>query len=138
MPTQVIIPVLGEAIAEAQLVTGLKEPGQVVQRGDELAELETDKATLTVECPANGVLLSVFATPGATVFPGQVIAIVGQPGEQIDIPSSSEPSISEQTVKASSDPIDIQVGEKSQRVSPAARQLAKEMNIDLDLVSAAT
>jgi len=137
MPTQVIIPVLGEAIAEAQLVTWLKEPGQLVQRGDELAELETDKATLTVECPANGVLLSIFASPGEKVFPGQVIAAVGQPGEQIDIPSSTNLSISKQTVETRSDPIEMHVGGRSQRVSPAARQLAKEMNIDLDLVAAA-
>ena len=135
MSTQVLIPILGEAIVDAQLVTWFKEPGQIVQRGDELAELETDKATLTVECPANGVLLSVLTSPGARVFPGQVIAIVGQPGEEVPALSSTELTKPEHDLRSISDPIENQIGEREKRVSPAARKLAREAGIDLSMVT---
>jgi len=132
MATRVIVPVLGEAIAEATLVNWLKHPGDPVSRGDELAELETDKATLTIECPANGVLLEVLVQPGTTVMPGQLLAIVGRPGEQVTIetpvaPTGSVPSIA----LAIETPIEESAASGDQRVSPAARRMARHLGVDL-------
>ncbi|MFZ1767790.1 MAG: lipoyl domain-containing protein, partial [Caldilinea sp.] len=78
MATQIIVPVMGEAIGEARLAVWLKQVGDPVRRGDELAELETDKATLTLECPADGVLLEILIGEGAMVNTGQLLAQVGR------------------------------------------------------------
>src|SRR5512134_3010942 len=74
MAIQVLVPVMGEAIGEARLATWLKRVGDPVRRGDELAELETDKAVLMLECPADGVLLEILVPAGAMVTTGQLLA----------------------------------------------------------------
>ena len=78
MATQVLVPVMGEAIGEARLATWLKRVGEPVRRGDELAELETDKSVLMLECPADGVLLEIVVEAGAMVATGQLLAQVGR------------------------------------------------------------
>ena len=89
MATQVLVPVMGEAIGEARLSAWLKAVGDPVRRGDELAELETDKAVLMLECPADGVLLEILAAAGAMVTTGQLLAQVGKPGEQAPVVAAS-------------------------------------------------
>lgn len=140
MAVQVLIPVLGEAITEAHLVNWLKVTGETVKRGDELAELETDKATLVLECPGNGTLLSILIEAGSTVYPGQVAAIVGKPGEEKAEQSFGEPN---QTDDHGQDVIlptavpsqaNHQVDDRN-RVSPAARRRAQELGIDISLIT---
>ena len=81
MATPILVPILGEAIGEARVVAWLKQPGDTVRRGDELAELETDKAILALECPAEGVLLDILVSEGTLVATGQLLAHVGHLGE---------------------------------------------------------
>ena len=64
MATQMIVPILGESIQEATLTRWLKAAGEPVRRGEEIAEIETAKASMTLECPANGVLLEIRAALG--------------------------------------------------------------------------
>jgi pyruvate dehydrogenase E2 component (dihydrolipoamide acetyltransferase) len=167
MSTRVLVPTLGEAISEAVLTAWLFSQGDPVRRGDEIAELETDKATLTLESPANGVLLSILVPQGTTVTPGQVLAWIGKPGEAVEVepePSASESagslSRSAQSLlrgivpnpednpgvdqPASQAPAQtwaetLPTGEKepriSQRVSPAARRLARQLGVELAEVS---
>ena len=85
MATQVLVPVMGEAIGEARIAAWLKRVGDPVRRGDELAELETDKAVLMLECPADGVLLEILVAAGAMVTTGELLAQIGRPGEQAPI-----------------------------------------------------
>ena len=81
MPTEVKLPHLGESIDSAVVVAWHKSAGDGVKRGDELADLETDKATLSLEAPKNGVLLAIVADEGKTVYIGDLLAVIGRDGE---------------------------------------------------------
>ena len=59
MPTEIKLPHLGESIDSSVILAWHKQVGDVVKRGDELADLETDKATLSLEAPKSGVLLAI-------------------------------------------------------------------------------
>jgi len=81
MPTQVIIPALGMAQETGIIVRWLKTSGEEVAKGEPLAEIETDKATVEIEAPASGVLTNVTGPVGVDIPVGQVIATILSPGE---------------------------------------------------------
>ena len=81
MATEVRLPHLGESIDSALLVAWHKQVGDTVKRGDELADLETDKATLPLEAPKNGVLLAIVAEEGQMVYIGDLLSVIGRDGE---------------------------------------------------------
>jgi len=135
MPTEVLLPILGEAITEATLSRWLKKEGETVQRGEEIAELETSKATLPLECPTSGVLLKIIAPEGTVLETGQVIAVVGKPGE-VWQPESSEPPTPAKPVPISIDSTQLAGDERVQRISPAARRRAAELGIPIEEISA--
>src|SRR5436190_14872193 len=66
---------------EGTVLRWLKSPGDEVSLGDELVEIETDKANMVYEAPAAGTLLQTLAEEGDTLPIGQVIARVGEPRE---------------------------------------------------------
>ena len=74
MATKIIVPHLGESIESAILTQWYHQVGATVTRGEELADLETDKATLSIECPKNGSLLAILAEPGSEVHICQLLA----------------------------------------------------------------
>jgi pyruvate dehydrogenase E2 component (dihydrolipoamide acetyltransferase) len=139
MATQVLVPVMGEAIGEARLVTWLKRVGDPVRRGDELAELETDKAVLMLECPADGVLLEILAAEGVMVTTGQLLAQVGRLGEHAPASAAPAESPDASAVEVAAAKVDSSppaaAGER-QRISPAARRLARQLGIDAAGLSA--
>jgi pyruvate dehydrogenase E2 component (dihydrolipoamide acetyltransferase) len=75
--TDVLMPALSDSMQEGTLLTWLVDDGAAVHAGQELAEIETDKATVTFEAPDDGVL-SIVAAAGETVAVGEVIARVGE------------------------------------------------------------
>jgi pyruvate dehydrogenase E2 component (dihydrolipoamide acetyltransferase) len=75
--TDVLMPALSDSMQEGTILTWLVDEGAAVLNGQELAEIETDKATVTFEAPADGVL-SIVAAAGETVAVGEVIARVGE------------------------------------------------------------
>ncbi len=81
MATQVILPALGIAQETGIIVRWLKDEGEEVTKGEPLAEIETDKATVEIEAPASGVLANVTGTIGVEIPVGQVIASIMAPGE---------------------------------------------------------
>ena len=83
MATAILMPKQGNTVEECLLAKWLKTPGQTVAAGEGLVDIETDKATFTVEAPETGTLLEVFAAEGELVPVQQVIAIVGKPGEDV-------------------------------------------------------
>ena len=83
MATAILMPKQGNTVEECLLAKWLKQPGQTVAAGEGLVDIETDKATFTVEAPEAGTLLEVFAAEGELVPVQQVIAIVGKPGEDV-------------------------------------------------------
>ncbi|MFM7174878.1 MAG: biotin/lipoyl-containing protein, partial [Caldilinea sp.] len=110
MPTSVLVPILGEAISEARVTAWLKQIGDPVRRGDELAELETDKAVLALECPADGLLLEILVGEGVLVTTGQLLARVGRLEEVAAQPPAAQPPATNER----------------RRISPAARRLARQ------------
>ena len=81
MATNVILPALGMAQETGKVVRWLKAEGEQVTKGDPLAEIETDKATVELEAPATGVLANVTAAGDEDIPVGQVIAMIVAPGE---------------------------------------------------------
>jgi len=78
------MPKLGFDMAEGTLVRWVKNEGENVNKGDVLAEIETDKATVEVESSASGVVKKLLVEAGSVVPIGDPIAIVGSPDEKID------------------------------------------------------
>jgi pyruvate dehydrogenase E2 component (dihydrolipoamide acetyltransferase) len=87
MPTDVIMPALGVAQETGTLLNWLKAEGQSVTKGEPLMEIETDKATVEIEAPADGMLVRVSAAAGDDVPVGQVIAAILAPDEVSEAPA---------------------------------------------------
>lgn len=83
MATAIKIPDMGTTVDTMVLETWLVEEGETVERGDVLAEIQTDKALADLESFARGTLLKKMVTEGAEVGVGDVIAYLGEPGEAI-------------------------------------------------------
>src|ERR1700759_4733600 len=73
----ILTPTLGESVSEATVARWTKKQGEAVKKDEVLVELETDKVSLEVSAPADGVLSDIAAAEGATVTPGQVLGVVG-------------------------------------------------------------
>ena len=97
MAIDVVVPALGESISEATVLNWRKNPGDPVTRNEILVELETDKVTVEVEAPENGILLEIAAGDGDDVEVGAVIARIGaadaSPGESPEtaVPADPQP-----------------------------------------------
>ena len=76
MSIEVSVPKLPESVADATLVAWHKKPGDSVQRGENLADLETDKVMLEVPAPASGVIRELKVDSGTTVRSGEVLAVL--------------------------------------------------------------
>ncbi len=83
MIQKVTLPKLGQTVESATIETWVKQEGDPVAKGDVLCEITTDKATLEVESFHKGTLLKIVAAPGAELQVGEVIAVVGDPGDPI-------------------------------------------------------
>ena len=81
MPTNVIMPQMGESIAEGTLTKWLKKPGDAVKRDEPLFEISTDKVDAEIPAPASGVLLTIVVEEGKTVPINTVVAVLGEAGE---------------------------------------------------------
>ena len=76
----IMTPALGESVTEATVARWTKKAGEAVKKDELLVELETDKVSLEVVAPADGVLASINAEEGATVVPGTVLGVVTEGG----------------------------------------------------------
>src|SRR3954468_7878465 len=83
MATQVIMPKLSPTMEEGQLSRWLKKEGDTVSMGEPLAEIDTDKATMEMQSLGNGVLRKILIQEGESAPLGQIIAIIGEPDEDI-------------------------------------------------------
>ena len=81
MPTPVIMPKYEMTQETGKIARWLKSDGDVVEKGDPLLEIETDKTNIEVESRAAGVLTGICAEPGQVVPVGQPIAYIIKPGE---------------------------------------------------------
>ena len=135
MAISIVMPALEMAQETGKLVSWIKKEGSAVAKGEPLLEIETDKAVMEIESPAEGVLAGVKAQAGDVVPVGQVIAWIVKPGEAP--PTEEEPTISgrKSTIETAptAHPAQVAVSLPSHdiRISPKARRLAKENGIDL-------
>jgi pyruvate dehydrogenase E2 component (dihydrolipoamide acetyltransferase) len=136
VPTDVIMPALGMAQETGKVLRWLKAEGDEVTKGEPLMEVETDKVTVEIEAPADGVLASLRAPEGAEVPVGETVALIAAPGE--DVPangSAAVPAAVEAPAPAAAAPTAVQEAPAAARrplASPKARRLAAERGVDLD------
>ena len=83
MPTNVLMPQLGESIAEGTIVRWIKKVGEAVDRDEPLFEISTDKVDAEIPSPAGGVLAEIYAQVGETVAVNSVVAVIGAEGERV-------------------------------------------------------
>ena len=76
MPVEIKVPVLGESVVEATVAKWMKSAGEAVGADEAIVELETDKVTLEVPSPVNGVLADIVAKEGDTVGVDALLALV--------------------------------------------------------------
>ena len=151
MATDVILPALGMSQDTGRIVQWLKANGDQVVKGEPLLEIETDKATVEIEAPANGTLAHVSASAGEDVPVGQVIALVlATDEEHVDAPHTEERPVvqsssnvngntSNGTVASAPSVQPAPVNEAVTRpviASSIASRIAADHNLDLNLIKA--
>lgn len=92
MAIEVTMPQMGADMTEGTLVRWLKHAGDEVKRGDIIAEIETDKATVELEAYDEGVFAQALVDEGETVPVGEVIAMLGAPGEDVSAEHARKPA----------------------------------------------
>jgi pyruvate dehydrogenase E2 component (dihydrolipoamide acetyltransferase) len=148
MATEITMPKLSDTMTEGALVAWKKAVGDRIERGDVIAEVETDKAVMELEAFASGVLLEIRVKANQLVPVGTVIGIIGEPGEAA-IPKTPQPQAVEEPPPAESAPKTPpppstepattpgpQEHPLAEKASPLVRRLAREHGIDLTLVQA--
>ncbi len=162
MATEFTLPDLGENITSGDVVSVLVKAGDVVEPGQSVLEVETDKAVIEVPCPPGGVVQEVLVKKGETVNVGQALLSLGsstsqpaeksaEPVKQQSVESSQPPAVVEQPVveqpvAAASAPASIVAAngeatdealpsETVKPAGPAVRRLARELGVDLGSVS---
>jgi pyruvate dehydrogenase E2 component (dihydrolipoamide acetyltransferase) len=139
MPFSVVMPALEMAQETGKLLAWRKKEGDRVSKGEPLLEIETDKAVVEVEAPADGILAGVKATEGSDIPVGRTIAWIVAPGEAVPADTDSAAPIA----RAGSHAKSVQPPSAAailarphehaaaMKISPKARRLAKELGIDL-------
>lgn len=137
---EIKVPQLAESITEGTIAKWLKQPGDFVEKGDYIAELETDKVNIEIISEESGIIQEIKAEEGDTVQVGEVIAIV-VPGEPSSAVEAAQQEEKEEKTKQSTPQTPVveqtQPTEEKKDIpiaSPAARRLAREKGIDLSQV----
>jgi pyruvate dehydrogenase E2 component (dihydrolipoamide acetyltransferase) len=158
MAETISMPKLGFDMSEGVLVRWVKNEGEDISKGDVLAEIETDKATVEVESSASGVVRKLLASQGDVVPVGAPIAIVGSADEKIEEPAAaeqqsqakaeqkppppSETELPKQEEKPAPEPAPQQAAAPAAeapaqeqtgpiKASPLAKKIARDNNLDL-------
>jgi pyruvate dehydrogenase E2 component (dihydrolipoamide acetyltransferase) len=146
MAVDVTMPRLSDSMEEGTVLRWMKSVGDEVKRGDELVEIETDKANMTYEATDEGVLLEILAEEGSTLPIGEPIARIGEPGEagSNGAPKrEQQPKQEEEKLEAEQRPAPAATQERPApapsvdgdgrvKASPVARRMARELNVELE------
>jgi 2-oxoglutarate dehydrogenase E2 component (dihydrolipoamide succinyltransferase) len=155
----VVMPQMGESIAEGTIVRWIKKVGDLVDRDEPLFEISTDKVDAEIPAPAAGVLTDIKVKEGETVPVNSVVAVIGAAGEKVtadaappapaaDAAGAMPEAAAGQSEVAPSDDADGESAEESgdgepqpsadelrrQRSSPLVRRIAKEHDVDIRLI----
>lgn len=144
MATEVIMPALSPAQETGILIEWFKEEGDLIEKGEPLMEVETDKANVEVEATTTGILANITVNLGDEIPVGKVIALILADGESAPESnkeySSSETKVSEedtaQLQTTISNPSDPSANLPTNKIvaSPKVRQYAKKEGIDLSFI----
>lgn len=138
MATKVYVPRLGEGVDEVTVTKWLKQVGDSINELEPLLEVNTDKVDTEIPAPATGTVLQIIAQEGIAAKVGELLAVIGQPGEAIDV--SSVPIAIESKVESQKS--DVQPKTFDQRpstdlgfISPVVAKIAAEHGVDLSQVN---
>ena len=118
--TDIVVPVMGESVAEGTLSTFLKQPGDAVKKDETIAEIETDKVALEVPAPADGVIAEWTVSEGTSVTPGSVIGRVSASGADASSKPAAAPAPKAAPAAASDE----------RPVAPSVRRISAEAGVD--------
>jgi pyruvate dehydrogenase E2 component (dihydrolipoamide acetyltransferase) len=141
MAFSVVMPALEMAQETGKLIAWRKQEGDRVTKGEPLLEIETDKAVVEVEAPADGILAGITASAGADIPVGQTIGWIVAPGEKppADGPAAAAPGARAVTQSKSEAagavvtamPAQAVAVATAAKISPKARRLAKELGVEI-------
>ena len=138
MPTDVMMPQMGESIAEGTIVRWIKQIGDAIDKDEPLFEISTDKVDAEIPSPEAGVLLEIRVKEGETVPVHTVVAVIGVAGEArsaaaVEIAEADAAPATAERVARASTTADVDGG--GARLSPAVRKLAQAHAIDVTKIS---
>ena len=138
MPTNIVVPELGESVVEARVAKWLKKEGDAVNMGDPLVELETEKIDLEVAADRAGVLSSIKHGEGADVKVGEVLATLEAQGPQqaAEAPATSAPAQKAEKKAAAAPATQPAAPAAEVKATPTARNVARDQGVSLQSVSA--
>ena len=137
MSVEIKVPALGESVVEATVSKWMKASGETVKADEAIVELETDKVTLEVPSPINGVLSDIVAAEGATVGVDALLGLV----EEGTAPSVAAPTVKTPAASAPAAPVPslaaaVHAPAQAMPLSPAVRKLVDENNLDPKAIAA--
>ncbi|KAI6244403.1 Dihydrolipoyllysine-residue succinyltransferase component of 2-oxoglutarate dehydrogenase complex [Aphelenchoides fujianensis] len=134
----IMTPALGESVTEATVARWTKKAGEAVKKDEILVELETDKVSLEVASPADGVLSAIGHEEGATVVPGTVLGVVTEGATASAAPAAPKPAEAPKPAPAPAAapaPAPAASAPAAAPVSPAPARIAAETGLDLSKVA---
>src|SRR5579885_345227 len=147
MPTDIIMPQMGESIVEGTITKWLKKPGDKVQRDEPLFEISTDKVDAEIPAPASGVLQEIKVAEGTTVQVNTVVGTIASDGEGAAVkaapaaekkaaPAPAVPKAETPAARPQPAPPAPAAHEEDEhaRSSPLVRKIARENNVNLSQV----
>ena len=133
MAKQLTAPRMGEGVEELTLVKWLKKAGESVIELEPIVEMETDKVATEIPSPVSGTVLKLIAAEGTQVKVGDVLAWIGEPGEELKVAAIKEPSkikVASQTQPPAATP-ENQSASVDGFISPLVKKIAEENKVDL-------
>jgi 2-oxoglutarate dehydrogenase E2 component (dihydrolipoamide succinyltransferase) len=129
--TDIMTPALGESVTEATVARWAKRAGDTVKRDEVLVELETDKVSLEVSAPEDGVLSEINAEEGATVIPGQKLGVLGAgSGKAETAPAKAAIPVAAAPTPPAPAPATPKADAAAQTLPPSVRRIAEETGLD--------
>ena len=124
---EIIVPELAESTVEATVASWLKKEGEIITKGDVIIELDTDKVSLEIVAPSDGLIQSVLKQEGETVKVGDILGTI----DDSEAVSNNETNVKSVETKVDK-PQDSNINTSGVNITPVAKKIAEKENIDLE------